>query len=430
MSFLHAFSKILIFKDSTKTQYYFGGSNRTPGVGTVQNLTPQESGESKKRSVIFNSVYPTVNFENFLPGSPGYTADPTFMQENLLHAIGTEDSIINNIYATSELAGTAFFKNDKFVYSSIPLGSITYPNVANSDGLSLVSPAPSNGNTARTIDNNKIYTFASGAGTWTHTSYYTNITPSTINPALSEGDYLYYGPAGESDPNNLKVAGKIKTVYGSGDTAYTADKKLFELEKPINNTSSETAGAYSDLYYYKASWNGVNTSVDISSGFYVLISVDESDGFRQIFPWLGPGPTADDSILNNTTANNYSNYTAFTDLIKIKRISKKYKADEYEDGEDIPCTIFRTNTFDIYPGNSTSTSQIPSFVAQGVPLAFQDGYGDVPCWCAYFVNPYGNGNTKLLKNTAYKIEINELLPAIDIGHNYPIALGYAYSGAI
>lgn len=427
MSFLHAFSKILIFKDSPKTQYYFGGSNRTPGIGTVQNLTPNYSGESKQRSVIFNSVYPEPNFENFLPGGAGYTADPTFMQENLLHALGTVDDVTTNIYADAELAGTAFFKNDEFVYSSIR-GADIDDTVADYAAV-LALPSPSTGDTARTLDDNKIYT--RGASAWAHTSYYTDIIPTTISPVLSVGDYLYYGSGGESDPNNLKIAGKIKTVYGIGDAAYTVSGKLFELEKPVNNTSSETAGAYSDLYYYKKSWNGLNTSVDISNGFYILISVDEEQGFRQILPWLGPGTSSDTSILNQNDGNtNYSTWTAFTDLIKIKRISKKYKADEYEDGEDIACTIFRTNTFDIYPGNSTSTSQIPSFVAPGVPLAFQDGYGAVPCWCSYFVNPHGNGNAKLLKNTAYKIEINELLPAIDIGHNYPITLGYAYSGAI
>jgi hypothetical protein len=406
MAILHAFSKILIFKNTPKTQYYFGGSERVPGTGTIDNSTPTNSGESKTRSVIFNSVYPTANLENFL------TSEPSFIQDNLLHSLGTSTDVTGNIYAEAQLAGTAYITSDQFVYYNRTATTYTEDNYA----AILALTSPTNGDTATALDTGYVYTYASLGDVWSVSTYYTTIISSTISPILAAGDYIFYGPANASDPNNLKVAGKIKTVFSSGSDEYIDDKKLYELEKPAGNSEATELDVYSDLYFYRSSWNGKNISVDLSDGFYVLISVDENNGFRALYPFLGPGNTSEDGVLDISTGTSYTTWNSFTDLIKIKRISKKYKSDENDSaGEDIACSVFRTNTFNFY-----NSANLPQYDGSGNPQLFLNGPGDVPYWCAYFVNPYGKNNTKLDKNTVYSIEINEMLPTlIAAGSTFP-----------
>jgi hypothetical protein len=56
----------------------------------------------------------------------------------------------------------------------------------------------------------------------------------------------------------------------------------------------------------------------------------------------------------------------------------------------------------------------------------------MPPWISYYVNPYGNTNSKLEKNTTYIIEISERLPSLYHVHTVKDTafFNYANSGTI
>jgi len=380
---LKQFSKILIFKNTPETKAAFGiNGNVAPGT------TDRE----------FNSTWPRPDLSNF---------SNTFYENNLLHAIGIEENgmagwnleptasgkgyIYNsylNAFILDDYDGSALTLND-FPAASTRTGQYYVAADTNNVYLSTSDGASPTPNWTWVLNDNTEFTFD-------------NNTPS---PLLQEGDMLLYG----DDPNNLRVAGKITLVYGSGSPEYIQGKR-YKLSKD-NNPNDVNLGNYQDIYYYRGDWNGKNISVDITEGFYILMGVETSNSQRIIYPYLNTtstSGTSTDQLVRPNTPN-----TAFADLVRVKRISEKYKfdqdrlSDNNETQEIIPCTIKRTNSIKISSVRGPSGDIITAF----------PNTGDFPNWVAYFVNPYGESADTLLKSSVYAIEINEMLPFFTINSN-------------
>jgi hypothetical protein len=365
MSFLQNFSKILIFKNSPESKFYFDTDGTTG---------PK----------IFNQTYPLPNIADAGVPWPD-TLQPNFVRDNLLHTIGVEESQALGYDKSPTSFGQAYLDGDEII-------------LKNDDVVATIGDLP----TASTHSGETYVVTANGIkylsdGTnWINKGAYDFI--GGLSSPLVAGDYIFYGPPDASDPNDLLIAGKIDTI---STTAFGTDSSTLRitLEK-----SSGVSDDLVDLYYYRKSWNGKNIPVDVTEGFYILIGVEQNTNIgatsnrRTVYPWLDPFAPATNSSNNQIVNTSTGNKTAFTDLIRIRRISKKYISDENRTtDETIPCTIKRTNVFD------------PGTVADSY-FSSTDAF---PYWCAYFVNPYGGSSSKLDKGSTYIIEINEMLPAIN-----------------
>jgi hypothetical protein len=455
MAQLVEFSRILIFKDTPEVRNVFGEPYPAPSI--VSQIGPKFFGSSPSDNILTDP------------------ASQALLGRNLLHAMGVEETT-NNYNLAPVSSGTAVIIDNKMyvggnaqkaytsittggtevtvtgtgftgiaVGSKIRLSSVTgitgllttttyYAYAVDSTTLKLASSlAFAQNATAITsatgsFSGNATLTVANSGYTYTQFTNY--VSP---NPSLVVGDYIFWG----DDPNNLKVGGKIKTVYSSG-TEFSAGA-LYEFEQSTGLAFPQSSGEIvpQEIYYYRKSWNGKGISTDISNGFYVLIGVElDSSGKRSYFPWLDPngppsGASSEQRIIDVSTTQKY----AYTDLIRVKRISKKYKSDltgfVNEPGgvteEIIPCTITRTNSFyweaavNQTQTGVTTTPGPPSFGVGTIittpifaltSFFTQPNAAQMPPWIAYYVNPYGDNSTKLDKNTTYVIEISERLPAL------------------
>jgi hypothetical protein len=239
-------------------------------------------------------------------------------------------------------------------------------------------------------------------------------------PALTVGDYLFWG----DNPNDLNIGGKIAEVYTNTDSEW-ADGARYRFEK---NTKVpfplHTSGTYEDfpipqdIYYFRKSWVNKGIKNDYSDGFYVLIGMEQdSSGNYNIYPYLncaGP-PDANNNSENSITNTNTPFKTAYTDLIRIRRISNKFKSDETDTDpvEDIiPCSIHRTNGFFFNtPGDFDTNGNLEALFNRYTLFSSNI----TPQFCAYYINPYGNSGSKLDKNTTYVVEVNEKLPFVQFG---------------
>jgi hypothetical protein len=341
MADLREFSKILIFKNTEETRFYFGTPGRTPS----ETAFPGVFGYKE-----FNGSYPPADILT----NTSWNADTgqfAVLSRNLLHSIGVEENNSLGFNIAPDSSGTAIIVGDK------------------------------------------LYVGGGSPSAWTYDEE-TTFQSNSPSPALAIGDYIFWG----EDPNNLKLGGKIKTIYAVGSAEYTNGAR-YQFEKSMdvafpNNTSGTYVGlpAPQDIYYYRKTWNGKGLKTDITEGFFVLIGVELENNQRAVYPWLDPNGTgtSDTKIVNGQYA--------FTDLIRVKRISNRFKSDETtEDAEElIPCSIQRTNWFTY--GNGPNT--------------LYKNTDQVPFWLAYFVNPYAGTPSILDKNTTYVIEVNERLPAL------------------
>jgi len=468
MSQLVEFSRILIFKDTPEIRSIFGQPN---GASIVSTTGPK-----------FYGSFPSDTLLTDAGSQP-------LLQRNLLHAMGVEETT-NNYNLAPASSGTAVINGNKLYiggtvqvpYTAIATGSnvtVTgtgFGSIATGSKIRLSAIGTTNLSTATTYyaydvtsttlklassfanaNNATAITTATGSfsgnGTatvadsdYTYTQYTSYTSPS---PQLEVGDYIFWG----DDPNNLKIGGKIKTVYTSG-SEYNAGA-LYEFEQNTAEAfpvvSSEIVPQ--EIYYYRKDWNGKGFATDISNGFYILIGVElDSTGKRSYFPWLDPngsitGASSDERIIDVSTPEKY----AYTDLLRVKRVSKKYKSDltgfQNEPGgiteEIIPCTIQRTNSFwwdstnQTQTGSTTTNTQslgVGSITTTPIMTltSFFTQLNQMPPWISYYVNPYGNTNSKLEKNTTYIIEISERLPSLYHVHTVKDTafFNYANSGTI
>jgi hypothetical protein len=384
---LKQFSKIFIFKNTPETRAAFGV------YGTVDTLfSPNGTSVSPATDIKFDGSYPNANLTNF---------DDTFFQNNLLHAMGVNEIGTGNGADGWNLEPVSSGKG--YIYD----GYLNAFIVDNYDGSveevgDLPPFASSNGQTYVVATTNTPYTSDGTAWTADTQIPFTFTNPST---PLEEGDILFYG----DDPNNLRIAGKITSVYNSGSPEWI-DGKRYKLSID-NDPDNVNLNNYQDIYYYRGDWNGRNISVDVSEGFYILIGVETINGQRVVYPYLNTGSnattTSSNQLIEPGTGNN-----AYADLIRVKRISEKYKyeqdrlSDNSETQEIIPCTIRRTNSI---KSTVFTFNKISSMVA--FPTT-----SDFPYWVSYFVNPYGESEDTLLKSSVYAIEINEMLPFFTINY--------------
>lgn len=384
---LKQFSKIFIFKNNAETRAAFGVNG---GVDTLSGNTIIPTTDKK-----FDGSYPNVNLENF---------SDTFFQNNLLHSIGVEEDGAGSGTNGWNLEPVSSGKG--YIYG----GYLNAFILDNYDGSveefgDLPSAASNNGNTYVVATTNTPYT--SDGTDW---NINTAIPFTYSDPAtpLEVGDMLLYG----DDPNNLRVAGKITEIYNSGSEEWIEGKR-YKLSMD-NNPNNVDLSNYQDIYYYRGDWNGKNIPVDITEGFFILIGVEITNGQRILYPYLNTNATSSatssDQIIQPGTGN-----IAFTDLVRVKRISEKYKYEKdraYEGDESqeiIPCTIKRTNSI------KTAFVEVDQMNKTKAMVAFPNT-GDFPWWVSYFVNPYGESENSLLKSSVYAIEINEMLPYFSINY--------------
>lgn len=389
---LKQFSKILIFKNTPETKAAFG-VNGDMDEWDGQNFTASPDKQ-------FNGTYPTENLSNFTS---------SFFANNLLHAIGTEEPIgagttgLSGWNLDPVSSGKAYIIDGFIKAFDIDEYTGAVAIFADLDGID----TPAVGDEYVVANENKVYTRLAADPTAAPALLerwdggvdipFTFAYPSG---GLDIDDILFYG----DDPNNLRVAGKITEVYEEGDAEFTAGKR-FKLSKENTPVDSN----YQDIYYYRNSWNGKSIPVDITEGFYVLIAVENSNNQRIIYPFLNSKSSA---AANSSTqiVEPKTGELAYTDLIRVKRISEKYRFDQDrvsndpENQEIIPCKINRSN----------SLKTIKVLDNTGDAQLFEPGLfpttNDFPYWVAYFINPYGETSNSLLKSSVYAIEINELLP--------------------
>ena len=476
MAQLVEFSKILIFKDTPEVRNTFGEPYPAPNI--VSQIGPKFYGSFPSDTLLTDA------------------ASQPLLGRNLLHAMGVEET--TNTYNLAPVSsGTAVISGNKLyvggnvqkAYTSITTGvtevtvtgtgfttgisvavgsKIRLSSVTSITGLSTATTYYAYAVTSTTFKlasslanatNATAITTATGSFSgnatltvansgYTYPQFTTYASPSS---ALVEGDYIFWG----DDPNNLKIGGKIKTVYTSG-TDFNAGA-LYEFEQNTELAFPTLSGDIvpQEIYYYRKAWNGKGITTDISNGFYVLVGVElDSAGKRSYFPWLDPngpvsGASSEQRIIDVSTTQKY----AYTDLIRVKRISKKYKSDltgfQNEPGgiteEIIPCTITRTNSFFWEPAVNQSQTGVttttgPQSAGVGsvttTPImtltSFFTALNQMPPWIAYYVNPYGDGISKLDKNTTYAIEISERLPSLYHVHTIKDTafFNYANNGTI
>jgi hypothetical protein len=378
MAELVEFSKILILKDDRLSRYYCGDPDPWNLVSTTDNVL--------WRYHAGNGALPNVN--DWQAGGWGD------LRPSILHAMGVEENAMLGYNRLPVASGTAIIVNDT-LYIGAPYD-------------------------AGPPEIDYIY------------KEQTTLQDNLPDPGLVIGDFIFWG----DNPNSLKIGGKITQVYTSSDAEW-ADGARYKFEK---NTAEDfplhTEGTYEDepipqdIYYYRKSWNGKGISNEASAyrggGFYVMIGVEPYANGVAI-PWFNRGSgnsstTPDDQIIDpeysklSNVGSSGSGF-AFTDLIRVRRISKKYQADQTADNtlepeEIIPCTIKRTSSFWYTNANMQS---VPGSDGKPLPSSvtsfFTDG-NQFPYWIAYYVNPYGESTNKLDKNTSYVIEINERLPSV------------------
>lgn len=393
MSFLQEFSKIVILKDTPEARAAFGSPIN-------ENLIKSANLSARDNTNPF--------YVRLLGGTPDVGIDG--WREGYID-IDTALSATPDPPLTNPL--TVEYVTSRGVRSSF-LQSMTNVEENNTNGY---NKPPQSAGTA-IIVGNKLYFGGPTPTSWTYDTL-TTFQSNLPTPALGVGDYIFFG----IDPNNLQIGGKIKNLITSGSD-YDAGAR-YEFEK-ATAVSTGTPGDPVNIYYYRKGWNGkdiknieqIDPRTDTGGGFYVLIKL-EGTSTNRIFPYLG----YDAASIGNTTDNtpdgvnprivkydsaNPGKLYAFTDLIRIRRISNQYAADQSDTGfsqQIIPCSIHRTNNFYYNPPTDIQSGQLVQL--HGGSLVT----GNFASWCAYYVNPYGGDTNRLDKNTTYVLEVNERLPA-------------------
>jgi hypothetical protein len=486
---LTEFSNIIILRDTSETRYAFGNpidenamltanhnalsSDINPFYKKLLGEPNQGSGWRGSYPDITTIIQPNYAYEG-LTGNDltVYKKWTEAIRNNILQAMTpVEESIINGYNKASEDSGTGIIVNDKFYvgntqtvpYTGIVANGTDVTVSGNFTGISngskvILSEVGSTGLDAATVyyiynagvsscklsNNSSNYVaITSGSGnagsgeasiapsTFTYVANTTFVLPST---SLGVGDFIFWG----EDPASLNIGGKIAEVYASGSTEYlTGARYRFEKNTkdafPLDENSDPIP---QNIYYYRKSWNGKgiknniqSSPTEVGGGFYVLIKVEtNASNQRVIYPYLGadnPGENFSDLKIIDTTPS--TNKYAFTDLIRVRRISNRFNSDQtfetFNSTEIIPCTIHRTSSF-YYDANKDINSGVL------ISLFGETPFPDItPNWVAYYVNPYGGSGSKLEKNSTYVLEINERLPAVELT-NKEAFYNFARTGSI
>lgn len=488
MAELREFSKIIILRDSPDTRWAFGAPlegnwTNPPDLGPNTNNPYYNKLLNNPGQSYWRSGYPDIDSlltPNAYTNSSIVNDETKFwfkaIKNDILQTIGIEESPSNGYAYQYDLpttsSGTGIIYQDKFYIGST--STVSYTSIAaDEDGVTVSGTgmstfaagtkvilstvgdtglltstvyyiynststsfklATSKSNALNgTAPTNFDGTAGAGEGKIISKDFSYNASTTYVSPApeLSVRDYIFWG----EDANDLKIGGRIKKVYTSNDPEY-ADGARYQFEKDTIVAFPEYASGVYDgepipqnIYYYRNTWNGKGIKNDIGTGFYVLIGIEQDpSGQYIVYPWLNttvPVGTPTDGIVDTSTSNKY----AFTDYIRVRKISNPFKSDEtnnqsFGGDELIPCTIHRTSNF-YYDGTDRDTNNILIDLMGST----NNQTSLFPYWVAYYVNPYGGNSAKLDKNTTYVLEINERLPAAFPG-NTNILYSWALGGAI
>lgn len=201
----------------------------------------------------------------------------------------------------------------------------------------------------------------------------------TTNPV---GKLLWDG----TDVNNLKLIGKIASK--TSDT-------VVELVNPYLGTNLTTVAGYISNVADN------NQSLDHKRGFIVLVKTVEDPAGRII-------PAIKDLKASSTTIIEGVAQGLNTTYVSLNRISTKGSKSSPVSAQAVPATITRINRYPV------STQ----------PNLYFNSNNDVPIWVAYLVNPFGDNNKNLDKNTTYVLEFDEVLPTWDDGGNPKVIGAY------
>jgi hypothetical protein len=200
------------------------------------------------------------------------------------------------------------------------------------------------------------------------------------------GKFLYTG----ATINTIQPVGKIVSVDGD--------------EATLENSNGV---GYSDVKGWIATSANNIASYRASKGFYILTRVEEDGENPGSYFLASPKqlkattPFAEIGGIPQQLNNTY---------IRLKRLSKIGNKGTYEETH-IPATITRVN----------------DYVTDGVPLPSTKLFkveGDIPLWQAWFINPFGNNNKNLDKDTSYFIEMDETLPVTADNSDTPYPITY------
>lgn len=494
MSFLQEFSKIVILKDTQATREAFGfpiveNDIKTANIFALDNTNPFYSRlVNSPNSTIqgWREYYPNIDASL---GTGPDTDDNVLgiaskaIRGNFLQVMTTvEENITNGYNKSPQSAGTAIIIGDKLyigstskkTYTAISTGATEvtvtgtgFTGIAVGSKIILSAIGTTNLSTSTTYYAyavnpttlklasslafaNSATAITTATGSFSGSadltvaasgSTYTQYTDFTVPSPLAEGDYIFWG----DDPNDLKIGGKIKTVLTSGSD-YNAGAR-YEFYKPTEKATPTDGGlpVPQNIYYYRKGWNGKdvknvpqNSSSDKGGGFYVLIKAAGTTT-NVVYPYLG----TDAALTANPALDTQNNpidriveggtLYAFTDLIRIRRISNEYAADEtdssFSAGQIIPCSIHRTSNF-YYEGPTVNNPNTVDWQNNKLVSLYRGtAPGFYSLWTAYYINPYGGDAGTLAKNTTYVIEINERLPAANFSDGVNL-YNFAKSGAI
>jgi hypothetical protein len=491
------YSKIILLKDTPETRYAFGSPIPAASLqGSINGRGQSNSSNpfyAKLMDTSFQSGWRS-SYPNFttalssgtLPANSDGSTGNVFanaLRNNILQSIGTEEGVTNGYNLAPVSSGTAIIDGDKLYIGSttsvnytsitgdtgddevvvngtfatpVPTGSkIKLSNVTGLTGLSVNTTYYAYdgdgvsfklASSLFNANNGTAITTTSGGPTGAGTAYLTpsgytyqgSTTFTAPTTQLVPGDYIFWG----EDPADLRLGGKIKSVYTSG-SEYNQGAR-YEFEKVMTYNFPVTSGGPYDqeptpqnIYYYRKSWNGKGIKNDNLTGFYLLLGVEQSSPNRwDTYPYLGddnPSGNQDTQVIDAANSSASGDRYAFTDLIRIRRISKKFEGDVTREvigstlnEEIIPCTIHRTSNFYTDNVDKDTSGNLISVLRQ------HDMSGVAPQWVAYYINPYGGAPTKLDKNSTYVIEVNERLPSgvFDSGTTGNLIFNYAINGSV
>jgi len=210
------------------------------------------------------------------------------------------------------------------------------------------------------------------------------------------GDYLFVQRGEEKD---LNILGKIKVINSA---------TIVTLESVPQNVIYGGLGANNaNKNIYHLSKNSVGLPFGENSSFYMLIQnsdYDDDENFElhNSIPYINPTVTSvsDDYFAygGSASGNNIINpkYFAIVPISTISNATDGLTNAQISYVDSIPCTITPISTLSqqlTIPSESDAISA-----------------SDIPYWSVYLINPYGLTSSSILKNTTYKIEIDDQIP--------------------
>lgn len=213
---------------------------------------------------------------------------------------------------------------------------------------------------------------------------------SGYTPAV--GDYLLFdnGVDGEA---NLQVLGKIATI----NSAYNVTLDKVPTAATTSDTTGSGGNAYKNIYLFPKSVAG--NSFLPGDNFYLVVKnpdyVDASGNHDAVLNISTSTTTPTSSVFAYGT-NRTANPTYFR-TIKISQnavVDAGLTTAQISDETNIASKITAIST---YAQGSTTIG----------PLTLDQ----IPYWSVYEVNPYGDTSSVLNKQTFYKVQIDESLPA-------------------